>query len=365
MAFTKMGNFSFNHSGQPETLPYTAEDAQAKFDSRANELKSILNAAIDLLNSAADGNSGADNVGMTPIADLGTAANVQAIVEALITRLKATEDGASGSDLIGSTAIGGVTGTTVQAQMESMKGLVDGKAASDDLSGLAGTGRTTETVKGNADDLAAHLAETVISATQPHGLAKNKLDATTAPTVNDDSGDGYGVNSVWIDTTADKAYVCLDATAGGAVWKEITGGATVPACRVYHDVAQSITNASHVTLAFNSERFDTDTIHDTVTNNERLTCKTAGKYLIVVNVLFDANATGTRELALILNGATNIGRQTAPASATQPTGVTVATVYDLAVNDYVTVMVYQSSGGALNVDSYGNQSPEFMMVKVG
>lgn len=159
MAFTKMGNFSFNHSGQPETLPYAAEDAQSKFDSRGNELKSILNAAIDLLNSAADGNSGADNVGMTPIAETGTNATVQSIVEALITRLKATEDGASGADLIGSTAIGGVTGTTVQAQMESMKGLVDGKAASDDLSGLAGTGRTTETVKGNADDLAAHLAD--------------------------------------------------------------------------------------------------------------------------------------------------------------------------------------------------------------
>jgi hypothetical protein len=122
MAFTKMGNFSFNHSGQPETLPYAAEDAQAKFDSRANELKAAFNRVVDLLNATADGASGADNVGMTPIAGLGTAANVQ-------------------------------------AQMESMKGLVDGKAASDDLSGLAGTGRTTETVKGNADAIAAHLAD--------------------------------------------------------------------------------------------------------------------------------------------------------------------------------------------------------------
>lgn len=139
----------------------------------------------------------------------------------------------------------------------------------------------------------------------------------------------------------------------------------VPGARVCHNAAQSIANASYVTLAFNTERFDTDTIHDTVTNNERLTCKTAGKYLIVVNVLFDANVTGTRELILILNGATNIGRQTAPASATQQTGVTVATVYDLAVNDYVTVMVYQSSGGALNILAIDSYSPEFMMVKVG
>ena len=51
----------------------------------------------------------------------------------------------------------------------------------------------------------------------------NKLDATTAPTVNDDAGDGYSINSIWIDATNDKAYICLDATVGAAVWKDITG----------------------------------------------------------------------------------------------------------------------------------------------
>ena len=51
------------------------------------------------------------------------------------------------------------------------------------------------------------------------GLAK--LDATTAPTANDDSGDGYGVGSLWLDVTNDVAYVCLDATASAAVWKKI------------------------------------------------------------------------------------------------------------------------------------------------
>jgi len=46
----------------------------------------------------------------------------------------------------------------------------------------------------------------------------NKLDATTAPTVNEDSGDGYAVGSIWCDVTADKGYICLDATVGAAVW---------------------------------------------------------------------------------------------------------------------------------------------------
>jgi hypothetical protein len=46
----------------------------------------------------------------------------------------------------------------------------------------------------------------------------NKLDATAAPAVTDDSGDGYSVGSVWIDVTGDDAYICVDATAGAAVW---------------------------------------------------------------------------------------------------------------------------------------------------
>jgi hypothetical protein len=49
----------------------------------------------------------------------------------------------------------------------------------------------------------------------------NKLDGTTAPTVNEDSGDGYGVGSIWVDVTNDKAYICLDASSGAAVWEQI------------------------------------------------------------------------------------------------------------------------------------------------
>ena len=46
--------------------------------------------------------------------------------------------------------------------------------------------------------------------------------ASAAPTVNDDSWSWYAVWSRWIDTTADKEYVCLDATATSAVWTETT-----------------------------------------------------------------------------------------------------------------------------------------------
>lgn len=53
-------------------------------------------------------------------------------------------------------------------------------------------------------------------------VKKSNLSAAVAPTVNEDSGDGYAVGSVWIDTTADDAYVCLDSSVGAAVWKKTT-----------------------------------------------------------------------------------------------------------------------------------------------
>jgi hypothetical protein len=48
----------------------------------------------------------------------------------------------------------------------------------------------------------------------------HKLNATTAPTINDDSGDSYAVGSIWIDTTNDLFYIAVDVTVGAAVWKQ-------------------------------------------------------------------------------------------------------------------------------------------------
>jgi len=58
-------------------------------------------------------------------------------------------------------------------------------------------------------------------------VVKVKLNATQAPTVNNDVDEGYAVGSRWCDVTNDKEYVCLDNTDGAAVWIEATqsGGA--------------------------------------------------------------------------------------------------------------------------------------------
>jgi hypothetical protein len=83
-----------------------------------------LNASVvDLsdLTSVADGDSGADLVGATPIALTGAAANVQAILEALVTALAAVADGTAGADAIGATPITQTgAAATVQAILEAL-----------------------------------------------------------------------------------------------------------------------------------------------------------------------------------------------------------------------------------------------------
>lgn len=51
----------------------------------------------------------------------------------------------------------------------------------------------------------------------------NNFAATAAPTVNDDSADGYSVGSAWFDITNDKIYMAIDVTVGAAIWLEYGG----------------------------------------------------------------------------------------------------------------------------------------------
>jgi hypothetical protein len=49
-------------------------------------------------------------------------------------------------------------------------------------------------------------------------LFKNNLVATIRPVATDDSSAGYAVDSIWIDTTHNNAYRCVDASVGAAIW---------------------------------------------------------------------------------------------------------------------------------------------------
>lgn len=158
-------------------------------------------------------------------------------------------------------------------------------------------------------------------------------------------------------------------TAAGAAPGELKMSGSIKestaiGARVYRSTDQTLTTATLTPIAFDSERFDTDSIHDNSTNNSRLTCKTAGVYVISGTVRFATNATGNRRLLIRLNGTTYIAEHTQAAVSGLQTTITIATVYLLAANDYVELVALQSSGGDLAVSASGNLSPEFSMVRV-
>jgi hypothetical protein len=152
----------------------------------------------------------------------------------------------------------------------------------------------------------------------------------------------------------------------------VTAGAiAAKAAAVYHNADQALPFQVETTLAFNSERFDTDLIHDPAVNNSRLTCKTAGVYNITGTIHLNPAFTSTFTiLSIRLNGATILSQVYDKHISTGEGhfGMNVSTIYQLAVNDYVELRVFHSqndgSGGA-PVQAVGNYSPSFAMACLG
>lgn len=172
-----------------------------------------------------------------------------------------------------------------------------------------------------------------------------------------------------------KTYSTVPDKAAGDVFTEAmwddyiktnVNNLRVPAaCRVYKSSAQSIPNNSFTAITFDSERFDTDAMHSTVTNTNRITFNTAGIYLVGVSLYWTANSTGIRTLQCRLNGSTAIAYDEWNAGASAGPGQTVSFAYAFSVNDYIEMLLYQTSGGSLNMTAGGNYSPEAWAVWLG
>ncbi len=142
------------------------------------------------------------------------------------------------------------------------------------------------------------------------------------------------------------------------------GGYTQGAA-VYHSVSQTIPNNTATILAFDQERYDTDDIHDPITNNSRLTCKTAGKYILVFNGGFTQNAAGWRQYRFKLNGVTYLGLNLQGFDLDGRSFTTITSIRDLSLTDYVEIEVFQNSGVPLDLLTSPSQSAEFMMQRIG
>lgn len=156
----------------------------------------------------------------------------------------------------------------------------------------------------------------------------------------------------------------------GAAWQQYGLYFDPPACRLRASVPQSIPNSTQTVAVFDIETYDTDTMHDNVTNNTRITFRTAGLYIVAGGGEFATAADYQMHGAYIrLNGSTPIFLGDGGAQTTNNPGAwfNVSGVYKFAVNDYVEMVVQQVNGAAAarNMTAVADYSPVLTATWIG
>lgn len=145
-----------------------------------------------------------------------------------------------------------------------------------------------------------------------------------------------------------------------AVWHAGNIAAGTRGALAYLNASQSITNNVGTAVQFNAENYDTDALHDNVTNNTRMTVPSGvSKIRLNANVKWGLNTTGQRFIAFWKNGAVFNGDSQSSvetitaaipsASGKGPLQQIESPILNVSPGDYFEVVVIQNSGGALNV----------------
>lgn len=172
------------------------------------------------------------------------------------------------------------------------------------------------------------------------------------PTLQLDSG-------LIIPASAGAGKVLTSDASGNAAWAT-PGAAALP----YAHVTRTATTvpASGSFWSWDAETADNDAIHDNATNNSRLTCKTAGLYVISAQIGLSSPTSG-HQFTIRKNGsAADVDRlaYSSNANSTWWENTTATCIADLAVNDYVELLNLSTPGGTCVVGkSY------FKMVRIG
>ncbi len=170
---------------------------------------------------------------------------------------------------------------------------------------------------------------------------------------------GGSVSSPGIQATGDSntgiyfsAADTLDISAGG------TRAVTITATRMRFpyfavkatlDAIQTFTTEVEAAVGFNTEEFDSSTMHDLVTDNTKIVVPITGKYLVTTYVEWENNSTGIRKATLKKNGATTLRVHRVNAVNGDATSQHFTEPYSLTAADSLEILPYQNSGGNLSI----------------
>jgi hypothetical protein len=143
----------------------------------------------------------------------------------------------------------------------------------------------------------------------------------------------------------------LTLAAGLPSWAAPAASTESHYCLLDKQASQAVSGAvsgTAITFGAGSEESDTEGMHDTATNNSRITVQEAGVYFIGANVRWDNNLSGQRQVDLTINGSTTLSRIINTGGGPSPHQY-LAGVASLSASDYVEILCYESSTGVPNV----------------
>jgi hypothetical protein len=168
----------------------------ANVNSVASDLTNINNVASDLTNI--------NNVA----ADL---TNIN-LVAADLTNIDAVKNNTTNINTVAGISANVTTVAGISGNVTTVAGI------SANVTTVAGISANVTTVATNAtsvNTVATNIASVINAA---NNIPKASLNASVAPTVNNDNTQGYSAGSIWCDTTHNLAYLCTNAATGAAVW---------------------------------------------------------------------------------------------------------------------------------------------------
>lgn len=117
--------------------------------------------------------------------------------------------------------------------------------------------------------------------------------------------------------------------------------------RAFASADQTVTTATQTVINLAGETFDTDTMHDTATNNNRLVAPIAGKYLVYAQAtLFIGGLAGTVTLRIRNQAATVLAVDIAKLAVVtdQRFNSNTSTIVSMVANDWIEMTIEQDTG---------------------
>jgi hypothetical protein len=142
--------------------------------------------------------------------------------------------------------------------------------------------------------------------------------------------------------------------------KQAVARAVNPMAKIWRSTAQGIISGMTTSLIFDSVLYDTDVMWNPASPTV-LTIKTAGRYLVVGNLLLNPNSGGTtRYMSIVLNGNDIANQQ---GLLTDYPRMSCSAVVNLVPGDQISLSVFQDSGTTLPTYS-GNGASTLAVTKV-